>query len=470
MNYAEQNKVSVLKNSIKRKRLLKKYGSSDSLLFEENSLLKEQRRLTVKLFNQPISREYIKAHDSLRSKLIEISTKLKSLKNTIDEKYAINNKISLKDIKTRIGDKNSAIIEYFYGKNSIFQFVFTKNEYQLNRLSINETTTKKISEFISYFDDAAIINSNISGFTDDSFSVFKLLNFDAVNTIEDVIIIPDGLINFIPFEALLYNKTLSTSFDKMPFVVNRQTLSYNSNLEFYLNPVNKRTEDIILGVFPVFKGSNRELLYTINEAEGVEKYIQGKFILHEEASKENFTNRINDYSILHLSTHASSGDFVNPATISFSNASMTIDELYGLDINPSLVVLSACETGVGKLFKGEVPLSIARGFQYAGAENILFSQWQINDLSTSTLMTSFYRYYSEGKSAVYANRQSKIDYLHNTKISNAKKSPYYWCAFIFYGDYQEMNTSNSSFFLWGLCIVGLLIIVFLAYKFKSKNA
>ena len=202
----------------------------------------------------------------------------------------------------------------------------------------------------------------------------------------------------------------------------------------------------------------------------METQIQSKLVMHQLATKESFIKKASDYSVLHLSTHATSGDFINPATISFSDTILSLNELYNLNLNPNLVVLSACETGIGKLVKGEGTMSIASGFQYAGAKNILFSLWQINDLSTSEIMSSFYRYYGNGKSAVFSNTQSKIDYLNNSTISNAKKSPYYWGAFIYYGDSQELKSSKSMIFLWSLGILALLIIVFLMLKYYYKNA
>ena len=121
---------------------------------------------------------------------------------------------------------------------------------------------------------------------------------------------------------------------------------------------------------------------------------------------------------------------------------MFLNELYSLDLNTNLVVLSACETGIWKLYKGEGAMSIARGFQYAGAQNLLFSLWQINDLSTSQIMGSFYKNYSSNKSAYISNHQSKLDYLEDETISNIKKSPYYWSAFVYYGELTNPSNGN----------------------------
>ncbi len=116
----------------------------------------------------------------------------------------------------------------------------------------------------------------------------------------------------------------------------------------------------------LYRYLNQSLIYSINEA-----------------TKSNFIKNASNHSILHLSTHASGGDFSKQASISFYDETMLLNELYSLNLNTKLAVLSACETAIGALYKAESPMSIARGFQFAGAKNLLFSLWRINDLSTS---------------------------------------------------------------------------------------
>ncbi|SHG92376.1 CHAT domain-containing protein [Winogradskyella jejuensis] len=472
INFAERNKVSYLKNNSIRKELLEKYSNNDTLLVKENQLLKEQKLLINRLLNFSTNQSYLKKQDSIRSRLIEISTTLKSLKETIDKKYAIRTTeiITLESITSKLQKSKTGIVEYFYGKNAIYQFVFTKKDYAFNKIPIDATRTQEIVDFIGYFNDASKITNDIQAFTKDAYSIYRLLNFEAINSIDKAVVIPDGFINFIPFETLLTEKTATTAFSKMPFVIKNQALAYNSSLLFYLRNETERVDDNLLGVFPVFKNSNQELIYTIDEAEAIEKQIPSKLLMHQFATKKNFINQAKDYSILHISTHASSGDFFKPATLSFSDGDLSLNNLYALNLKPNLVVLSACETGVGKLLKGEGVMSVASGFQYAGAENILFSLWQINDLSTSKIITEFYNHFSEGKSAIFSNKQSKIDYLNNETISNAKKSPYYWGAFIFYGDLQELKSSQQHNYLLVFGVLAVLIILFLAFKFYDRNA
>lgn len=147
----------------------------------------------------------------------------------------------------------------------------------------------------------------------------------------------------------------------------------------------------MLGIFPVFEKTNYELTFSKAEMQSIQSNFDGQFFENSNATFDNFKMNADKYSILHLSTHADSGDIDTPASIKFYDQEIVYSELYNLNINPNLVVLSACETGIGKLYKSEGAMSIARGFQFAGAQNLLFSLWKVNDYTTSVFMDYFYK-------------------------------------------------------------------------------
>ena len=182
--------------------------------------------------------------------------------------------------------------------------------------------------------------------------------------------------------------------------------------------------------------------------------------MNEEANRDNFKQNTSQYSIIHLSTHGTSGNFSSPATLVFYDDVMLVNELYALEnCNPDLVILSACESGIGKLQKGEGTISIARAFQYAGAKNILFSLWKINDFATAQLMTHFYSNYSNNHSFFESNYNAKMDYLKDSSITNAKKSPYYWSAFVYYGSIDTITPKYYYYLLSGICFIIFLFLI-----------
>jgi len=105
-------------------------------------------------------------------------------------------------------------------------------------------------------------------------------------------------------------------------------------------------------------------------------------------------------------------------------------EIFDLDLNAELVVLSACETGIGKLEKGEGVISLTRGFLYNQMPNIVFSLWKINDKNACDLMTGFYSNILQGKSYASALRQAKLNMINNKETAY----PANWAAFSLIGE------------------------------------
>ena len=301
--------------------------------------------------------------------------------------------------------------------------------------------------------------------------MFEALQFSILEKSKNTIIIPDGLLNFVAFDALVTQKTTSKKYSEIPFLVHQNKLAYQTNATFYIKNTPTEKQNTIVGFFPIFENTNAELLYSKEEAKALLPF-KALLFMNEKATKANFLKNSSQYSILHLSTHGTSGSFSEPATLVFYDDLMLLNELYALqNCHPQLVVLSACETGIGKLQKGEGAMSIARAFQYAGAENILFSLWKINDYASAQLMTNFYEDYAKSNSFFEANYNSKIAYLENSDIANAKKSPYYWSAFVYYGAVDSAENNYLYYLFFGGIAI---IILFLIYGrtsrlFKSKK-
>jgi len=252
-------------------------------------------------------------------------------------------------------------------------------------------------------------------------------------------------------------------------LLNDFRIAYNNSATFYLAfdklKLTKKDKKSVLGIFPVFEKTAYELTFSKAEMQSIKNNFDGKYFKNETATFDNFKTNASNYSILHLSTHATSGDTETPASIKFYDQEILYSELYNLNINPDLVVLSACETGIGKLYKSEGAMSVARGFQLAGAQNLLFSLWKVNDYTTSVFMDDFYKNIKNGESYFDANANAKLDFLKDKSISNAKKSPYYWSAFVYYGGIETTETqTNYYFYILGLIVLIGLFLVFNRFR------
>ena len=110
---------------------------------------------------------------------------------------------------------------------------------------------------------------------------------------------------------------------------------------------------------------------------------------------------------------------------------MYAGEIYNLNINADLVTLSACQTGLGKVSKGEGIIGLTRALLYAGSNNLLVSLWSVADRSTSDLMINFYNSLLKNKAEDYAAalRESKMKLIADSRYAH----PYYWAPFILIG-------------------------------------
>jgi CHAT domain-containing protein len=164
--------------------------------------------------------------------------------------------------------------------------------------------------------------------------------------------------------------------------------------------------------------------------------------LKDEAREERFKEApLKDYEIIHFACHgflAEEFPFRSALVLSLDDdpqedGFLQVRELYNLRLKADLVVLSACQTGKGKLERGEGILGLPRVFFYAGARSVMLTLWRINDESTAKFMSLFYRYLSEGNDKAQALRLTKLEMI-NSKFSH----PFYWAVFILNGDSKSI--------------------------------
>ena len=109
-----------------------------------------------------------------------------------------------------------------------------------------------------------------------------------------------------------------------------------------------------------------------------------------------------------------------------------MNDIYEMKLNADLVVLSACETALGKEIQGEGLLGLTRGFMYAGSPRVVASLWKVDDRSTAELMSRFYEDMLQNKlTPAAALRAAQLSLLQNPRWSH----PYYWAPFIFQGEW-----------------------------------
>jgi CHAT domain-containing protein len=470
--YQKENKIQYLEEAFQlsertKSGILKGYRSNiKNASAEEKQLLQELQTLNNNILKEQQKGDLanISRINSAIKKQNELMLSLKKIQ-TESFNYIPEN-CDIKALLSKLEKDKAILLYYFMGSERLYYFILQNNRINLNNINITDIAIPKIVQFIDYFNNANNITNDISGYNHYGNVAYNVLKLPQNAIYKNLIIVPDGILNFLPFEALITQESSTTNFAKMHYLLNDFKIVYNNSASNYLNskPVS-RSEKTVLGLFPIFEKTPFELGYSKNELESIRNNFKGKYLENSEASFSNFKNNASKYSILHLSTHASSGDIETPASIKFYDQEILYSELYNLNINPDLVVLSACETGIGKLYKAEGAMSVARGFQFAGAQNLLFSLWKVNDYTTSVFMADFYKNIKKDIPYFEANYTAKLDFLNNKSISNAKKSPYYWSSFVYYGSISvEEKPTNYIFYIISLLAVIGLFLVFNHYQ------
>lgn len=451
---SEQTKSGVLKSYLSTK---KTASREEKLHLEQlqnwnNEILKEQQKGSLA--------DVLKINNAIK-KQNELMLSLKKIRT----KNQVNTEenIDLNLLFSKLEKDKAFMIYYFLGGDKTYSFTLENHQIKLQSIENNTKLKAGITQFLTYFNNPNAIANDLKGYNHFGNLVYKTLLLPSKKELKNAIIVPDGILNFLPFEALITKESSTLNFEEMHYFLHDFKIGYHNSSRFYLDEKSvSNNNKSILGVFPVFEKTNYELTFSKSEMQFLKNNFEGKFFENQNATYENFKKNASIYSILHLSTHATAGDTQTAASIKFYDQEILYSELYNLNINPDLVVLSACETGVGKLYKSEGAMSIARGFQFAGAKNLLFSLWKVNDYTTSVFMDYFYTNVKKGMSYFEANHQAKLDFLEDESISNAKKSPYYWSAFVYYGNIE--TTESLTNYYWA--IIGLLLAIGLFFIFK----
>uniref|UniRef100_UPI003BA74981 CHAT domain-containing protein n=1 Tax=Emticicia sp. TaxID=1930953 RepID=UPI003BA74981 len=287
-----------------------------------------------------------------------------------------------------------------------------------------------------------------------------------------LIIIRDAELNYLPFEVLAKQKD--------DYLLKKYIISYAYSASLLL-PVKREQKQGsgLLGFAPFANNSFQQSLFRDKNlgqlpksGSEVEK-IGGDIYLEDEATKKRFYETYRNKNVIHFATHATTDD-TDPlkSFIAFypdsADYKLFTNELYDLDLrNTSLVMLSACETGAGKLQKGEGVMSLSRAFTYAGAKAVITTLWNAHDEASAYISERFYKHLKGGIKTDEALRQAKLDFL-SSDLALRYEHPYYWANFILIGPAETIDF-GTNWWVWGFSIIFLLFLIFMVTKFRGKS-
>ncbi|MEO9571049.1 MAG: CHAT domain-containing tetratricopeptide repeat protein [Polaribacter sp.] len=441
----------------------------DSILQKENELLSELYYYKKQLY---LNKENNVDKENLYKKnLLTVSNEIEEVEKWYQENYPIyyNQKVKLfklKELKQKI-KSNQKVIKYIFSEENLYAFIITKNNTKLIKVGHNIKINKAVKPLIKL-----LKTPNKKGYNTYAEKVYQLLLLQ-VNLLEDkkeeLIFIQDDVLNYIPMETLIdvHGK----------FLIENKKVSYAPSLLLLNGQINaKKSKKNKLGIYaPIYqkydnknpkRSDNTALLGASKEATKIANIFAAELFTGAQANKDKFFKNASNYSMLHLAMHSSFNN-VHPefSSLNFSSKEkdnqLFVSELYNLSLNADLAVLSACNTGSGKIKKGEGLVNVSRAFTYAGVPSLVVSLWGVPDKETSIIMIDFYNELKKGKSKNEALQIAKLNYLNNAEYKTLKH-PFYWAGFIVSGDVSPINTSFN--YWWIIFVLGGSLLIFYRKK------
>ncbi len=366
-------------------------------------------------------------------------------------------------------DRNTTTLTYFLGERTGYIFAITSDRLSVRTFTCDSLLSSQIDQL------RASIQPRVSQLAYEEFIASatalyqKLLqpminDITSQNTSHRLMIIPDGKLSLLPFELLLTEVSSPEIGDyrSLPYLIKdyRVSYSYSATWQFHKRTVSAASKaPSYLAMAPTYGNANTlaygtlrnevtPLRWNQEEVADLDAYLSGNSFVGTAATEQRFKQEASQYVVLHLATHAlvsdehpdQSGLVFAPPESSDEDGLLQMHELYAMELPAQLAVLSACNTGGGKLQEGEGVMSLARAFAYAGCPSIVMSYWAVDDRATAQLMKFFYQYLSDGADKAEALRQAKLSLLAS---SDLPANPFYWASFSVVGDTRPLKDASG---------------------------
>ncbi len=406
-------------------------------------------------------------------------------------------------------DQFTTLIEFFIGDRSIYKFTISKTSAAFEKIAASEALAKGMSNYEKSLTDADfILNSRNEAdqlYATTAFELYEVLlksSLDRKSAITKLIIIPDGKLAQFSFGSLINQKAegRNPNYKNLQYLSKEFQISYaySSSLAHEVYVAREKPKNLFAGFAPSYSGNEFADLDTLKhpmtylamrsgylplpgaeeEVKSISQLMKGDAWLSNEATETNFKLNAANYDILHLAMHSLLNNehpqyselLFNHVSDSLNDGYLTVAEIYNLKLKASMVVLSACSSGFGKIQQGEGPISISRAFSYAGCPSVLMSLWKIPDEVTQKVMTYFYAELKNGKSKDEALRLAQIKFLNETS-DPLYHHPYFWGSFVVMGDTNPLPEKSNGWMIYtGIALILLLALWLYRRKLRPSTS
>ncbi len=440
--FIELNKATVLLQSIYEAKALKNTAIPDSL-YSLQKALKDSISLYKKeidTINNERGQTYLKRKKLLFDMEIAYQRLIDELESNYPKYYDLKYKqasIKVSVIQNQL-KYGKALLEYFIGDNTIYTMTIQKEQvdfHQIKKPLTWQGDIKKLGEAIIY---------NHNNYIPDAYALYQLILEKPLSCLNEEIkhvqIIPDAELNTIPFAALLTNKhdlpknLAKLDYTKLSFLANQFYISYAYTGKLLLEAQKRKGSIDSINNYASFLAKDDIVTkYCAQYIDYVPKGMSGKIYKNEACNPINFKDYANKYSIVNLTMHGCG----KLGSLSFTDEDLFDTDIYNLDLsNNQLIYLTACETNVGTIQKGEGVMSLSRAFTYAGCPSLVSTLWSVHPESTCVITSEFFNQIKLGKTKDVALWEAQKWYINNY-VRNPDKlekdltaHPYYWAGII----------------------------------------
>ncbi len=478
--FAERSKYGVLRQLQSESMARSRAGIPDSVTSRE---LRIKERISSLQYT--INEESKQEHPST-DKLEKLNADLFSLVRESDQlmvdiessypeyykqKYS-NQVVSIPQLQ-RAMDKKEAILEYVLGDNELYTFAITKDTFLLVKQEADSTFRSGLNFLIS--DLHSLYSSDYYMYRDAAYALYSKLIYPVESLLENknLLIIPDGRLSLISFDALIdkpYRASDKPNYAKESYLLRKYPIGYAYSATLYsnsLSSIHGGSPDY-LGIAPDYKGSKdslRSIPEGLSDVRRIALLTFGKSLTGGNATEENFKKYGGRYGIIHFYAHGLE-DTLNPANskLALSTPTDSADddylyawEVYNMQLNARMVVLGVCNSGSGKLSKGEGVMSISRSFMFAGSQSVVMSLWVAYGGSVNDILSDYYLNLFKGMRKDEALRLAKLEYLE--KENQVFISPRFWTGIVVNGN------QHALYHYWILKKILLIVTIIVTLTF-----
>jgi CHAT domain-containing protein len=392
-------------------------------------------------------------------------------------------------------NSDQAIIEYHIADSLVFGFILTDNKISVKKMCAKSDLAARTDSLQKYFLRKDFFNAGQDEFnaiTSLSHELYEILikPFELEISGKRLIIVPDGELGYLSFDLLLKEKPdfNGLHYKDLQWLIRSNPISYSSSSTIFFEQMKSKAGKVranILAFAPSYNYNASErnsgnsdsslqnlmpMVGTKEEINSISDLFKTRRFFDNQATETNFKEIAGKYSILHLAMHTIIDDqnplysrlvFTMPEKNSADDGYLNTYELFGLPLAGQLAVLSACNTGSGKLERGEGIISLARGFFYAGIPSVVMTLWEVEDHSSADLVALFYKNLRAGFATDIALQNAKIEFLETA--GQLQSHPYFWAGYVNIGKTMPISfqpAQNTIVMLIVSIISAILIIYF----------